>query len=230
MKAPAKILLIEDEPGLLRTLSDLLRSKGHAVDSASDGARGLELASKGAFDLVILDVMLPSMSGFEVCRKLRQSHVATPVLMLTARGDTHDKVLGLNIGADDYLTKPFEMPELLARIDALLRRASGAIRVELRTYEFGNTQVDFVKSQVHRKNQTIELSERECRLLRYFIEHRDAVISREELLHEVWGYNAAPYSRTVDVHVAWLRQKIEDDPKEPRYLVTAYGQGYRFSG
>ena len=224
-----RILLIEDEAGLVRTLSDLLTRRGYSVVSRTDGQEGLNTALSEAFDLVLLDVMLPTIDGFEICRKLRDGEIRVPVIMLTARGETLDKVRGFEGGADDYVTKPFDPDELLARIGALLRRAAYAESSDLRTFEFQGKRVDFVRSQVIRDGKAIDLSERETRLLRYFVEHKGDIITRETLLQEVWGYQAVPYTRTVDVHIVWLRQKIEEDPRNPKHILTVHGQGYRFS-
>ncbi len=224
-----KILLVEDEAGLVRTLSDLLARRGYQVESASSGEAGLKAAAATSFDLIILDVMLPGIDGFEVCRRLRRGGVRIPILMLTARGETFDKVMGFEGGADDYVTKPYDPEELLARIGALIRRASFTGANDLRSFEFDGKRVDFVKSQLTRGGKTIELSERESRLLRYFVEHKGEIVTRDTLLHEVWGYQAVPFTRTVDVHIVWLRQKIEDDPRNPRHILTVHGQGYRFS-
>jgi two-component system alkaline phosphatase synthesis response regulator PhoP len=226
----ARILIVEDEPGLVLTLSDRLGREGHVVESATDGRRGFERASQEPFDLLLLDVMLPGLGGFDVLRDLRQQGVDTPVIMLTARGQVIDKVLGLKLGADDYLTKPFEMMELLARVEARLRRDGPKEAVDAEAYRFGVIQVDFRKAEVTRDGAPVELSAREYQLLRYFIEHRGATISRDELLNHVWGYHAMPNTRTVDVHVAWLRQKIEPNPKHPQYVITAHGLGYKFAG
>jgi two-component system alkaline phosphatase synthesis response regulator PhoP len=223
-----RLLLIEDEPGLVLTLADRLGREGYSVETAQDGAIGLERALQEPFELILLDVMLPRQSGFDVLRDLRQQGVDTPVIMLTARGQVVDKVVGLKLGADDYLTKPFEMMELLARIEARLRRAPPPATIDAEAYRFGAIQVDFRKAEVTREGAAINLSAREYQLLRYFIEHRGATISRDELLNQVWGYNAMPNTRTVDVHVAWLRQKIEPNPKHPQYILTAHGLGYRF--
>jgi two-component system alkaline phosphatase synthesis response regulator PhoP len=224
-----RILLIEDEPGLVLTLSDRLSKEGFAVESSRDGESGFQRATTEAFDLILLDVMLPRKNGFDVCRDLRQLGNQTPVLMLTARGQVVDKVVGLKLGADDYLTKPFEMIELLARIEALLRRAPAAAP-STEIYQFGPVRVDFRKAEVTRDGQPIELSAREFGLLRYFIEHRESAITRDALLNEVWGYNAMPSTRTVDVHVAWLRQKLEPNPRHPQYILTVHGLGYKFVG
>ncbi len=221
-----KILIVEDEPGLRLTLSDRLRSEGYEVATASNGDNGLETASRGGFDVLILDVMLPGKSGFDICEDLRRQGDNTPVLMLTARGQTVDKVHGLKIGADDYLTKPFETPELLARLEAL-RRRGGAPRAEAVT-QFDDIRVDCKQTEVRRGDELLQLSAKEFQLLRYLLEHPNETLSREVLLHEVWGYDSTPSTRTVDVHVAWLRQKVEEDPKKPKRIVTVHGMGYKF--
>lgn len=225
-----RILLVEDEPGLVLTLNDRLTSEGYQVESVRDGESGLDRASNEAFDAVILDVMLPRKNGFDVCRDLRQRGVNVPILMLTARGQVVDKVVGLKLGADDYLTKPFEMMELLARVEALLRRAPAQPGPNTETYQFGSIKVDFRRAEVDRDGVKMELSAKEFQLLRYFIEHREATLSRDELLNEVWGYDAMPTTRTVDVHVAWLRQKLEPNPRHPQYILTVHGMGYKFIG
>jgi two-component system alkaline phosphatase synthesis response regulator PhoP len=225
-----RILLVEDEPGLVLTLSDRLLSEGYKVETVRDGESGLERASSESFDAIILDVMLPRKNGFDVCRDLRQRGINTPILMLTARGQVVDKVVGLKLGADDYLTKPFEMIELLARIEALLRRAPAAASSQPDAYQFGSVKVDFRRAEIIRDGEKIELSAKEFQLLRYFIEHREATISRDELLNEVWGYDAMPTTRTVDVHVAWLRQKLEPNPRHPQFILTVHGMGYKFIG
>lgn len=224
-----RLLLVEDEPGLVLTLTDRLSREGYSVETSADGESGLERAASGGFDLVLLDVMLPRMNGFDVLRELRRRGSETPVIILTARGQVIDKVVGLKLGADDYVTKPFEMAELLARVEAKLRRAPVPLR-PIDGYRFGTIDVDFRKAEVTKDGQAIELSAREFQLLRYFIEHRGATLTREELLNEVWGYNAMPSTRTVDVHVAWLRQKIEPTPKHPQYVLTVHGMGYKFTG
>src|SRR5215831_15075845 len=208
----AHILLVEDEANLRRIVSDLLRSDGYAVETSGDGLEAQELAMSKPFDLVILDVMLPSKNGFDICRHLRKNGVNTPILMLTARTELNNKVQGFKLGSDDYLTKPFETPELQARVEALLRRAPGTARTEISSYDFDGIHVDFTKARVTKAGKTTELGERECRLLRYLVERKGLVLSRDELLQEVWGYKSVPLTRTVDVHIAWLRQKIEDDP------------------
>lgn len=225
-----RILLVEDEPGLVMTLSDRLTSEGYAVETAGDAETGLTRSTAEPFDLIILDVMLPGGSGFDVCRDLRQRGVKTPIIMLTARGQMIDKVLGLKIGADDYVTKPFEMVELLARIEVQLRRTTKAVTATTDSYQFGDVRVDFRRAEAYRGEQVIELSAKEFKLLRYLIEHRGAALSRDELLNQVWGYDAAVSTRTVDVHVAWLRQKLEPNQRHPQYILTIHGTGYKFAG
>jgi two-component system, OmpR family, alkaline phosphatase synthesis response regulator PhoP len=225
-----RILLIEDEPGLVLTLTDRLTKEGFAVETARDGEAGLARAMGEPFDLVLLDVMLPRKNGFDVCRDLRQRGISTPVLMLTARGQVVDKVVGLKLGADDYLTKPFEMIELLARVEALLRRAPAPAPPAAESYQFGPVRVDFRKAEVERDGKPVELSAREYKLLCHFIEHRGETLARDELLDQVWGYNATPTTRTVDVHVAWLRQKLETNPRHPQFILTIHGLGYKFVG
>ena len=224
------ILLIEDEPGLVLTLKDRLTREGYEVDAASDGNQGLAAAMRGQSDLIILDLMLPGRSGLDICRDLRQKGIETPILMLTARGQTVDKVLGLKLGADDYMTKPFEMPELLARVEVLMRRNRNAAGSGAAFYNFCDIEVDLRRASATRLGETVSLSTREFELLRYFIEHRGVAISRDELLSNVWHYDAGTTTRTVDVHVAWLRQKLEDDPKRPQWIMTVHGLGYKFLG
>ncbi len=226
----SRLLLVEDEPGLQLALSDRLASEGYQVETAGDGNVAVARASGEPFDIIVLDVMLPGRDGFDVARTLRQQGIQTPILMLTARGQVVDRVVGLKLGADDYLTKPFEMIELLARLEALLRRAPTAAGVALERYQFGDVVVDVRKAEVTKNGSLVELSAKEFHLLRYFIEHRGATISREELLHQVWGYQATPSTRTVDVHVAWLRQKLEANPRVPQFVLTVHGLGYKFAG
>jgi two-component system, OmpR family, alkaline phosphatase synthesis response regulator PhoP len=224
-----RLLLVEDEPGLVLTLRDRLTREGYSVDTSADGESGLERAAGEAFDLVLLDVMLPRINGLDVLRELRKRGIETPVIMLTAKGQIADKVVALKLGADDYVTKPFEMMELLARIEAKLRRAPLTPH-PTDGYQFGEVRVDFRRAEVTRAGAPLELSAREFQLLKYFIEHRGATLTREELLNEVWGYNAMPSTRTVDVHVAWLRQKIEPNSRHPQYILTVHGMGYKFAG
>ena len=230
MTVAPRVLVVEDEPGLRLTLTDRLSSEGYSVDTASDGEAGLAHASRGGYDLIVLDVMLPRMNGFDVCREVRHRGVTTPILMLTARGQVVDRVVGLKLGADDYLTKPFETIELMARLEALLRRRGSGAQSGGETYRFGDVLVDFRRAEVTRAGERVDLSAREFKLLRHFIAHRGATLSRDELLSEVWGYDEMPLTRTVDVHVAGLRQKIESNSKVPEFIVTVHGLGYKFTG
>lgn len=223
-----RVLVVEDEPGLVLTLTDRLKSEGYEVDAAGDGPTGLERASAERWDVILLDVMLPGANGFDVCRDLRQRGVTTPVIMLTARGQVVDRVLGLKLGADDYLTKPFDMLELMARIEVQLRRVSAATGTAVTRYRFADIEVDVRKTEVRRAGALVDVSAREFLLLKYFLEHADATLTRDELLNEVWGYNSMPSTRTVDVHVAWLRQKIEENPRQPKHILTVHGLGYKF--
>jgi DNA-binding response OmpR family regulator len=222
------VLLVEDEEALCLTLTDRLRSEGYAVECARDGQDGLHKATNSAYDLILLDVMLPRKNGFEVCRDLRQAGLATPIIMLTARGETADKITGLKIGADDYVPKPFDMAELMARIEALLRRSQAKAGQDV--FNFGKLRVDMRGTEVARDGKAVQLSAREFQLLRYLVEHRGATVSRNEILQEVWGYSADTFTRTVDVHVASLRHKIESDPKKPELIITVPGLGYKFAG
>ena len=222
------VLLVEDEEALRMTVGDRLRSEGYVVDYAANGDEGFEKATLLPFDLIILDVMLPRKSGFSVCRDIRQAGLITPILMLTALGQTADKVNGLKIGADDYVTKPFHMQELMARVEALLRRAPSSPVAHAGFHQFGSIRVDLRGTEATRDGKAVNLSAREFQLLRYLIEHRGATLSREELLKEVWGYNANMFTRTVDVHIASLRQKLENDPKQPKFILTVQGLGYKF--
>jgi two-component system, OmpR family, alkaline phosphatase synthesis response regulator PhoP len=226
----ARVLVVEDEAGLRLTLSDRLTSEGYDVEVAADGEAGLARAASGMFDLIVLDVMMPRMNGFDVCREVRRRGVTTPILMLTARGQVVDKVVGLKLGADDYLTKPFEAIELVARLEALLRRRPSGGVAGGSTFRFGDVVVDLRKMEITRAGRSVELSAREFKLLRHFIAHRGATLSRDELLTEVWGYDEMPLTRTVDVHVAGLRQKIETNPKSPEFILTVHGLGYKFVG
>jgi two-component system, OmpR family, alkaline phosphatase synthesis response regulator PhoP len=224
-----KILFVEDEPGLCLTLSDRLQKEGYEIDICNDGESGFHQAFKGSYDLILLDLMLPKKNGYDVCRDLRQMGLKTPILMLTARDQTADKVQGLKIGADDYLSKPFEMLELMARIEALLRRSARPSAASPFAYKFGSVQIDFVKTEIHRNGVSVPFSTKEYQLLHYMIDHKGETLSRETLLHEVWGYSAIPNTRTVDVHIAWLRQKLEEDPKQPQWILTVHGLGYKFA-
>jgi two-component system alkaline phosphatase synthesis response regulator PhoP len=221
------ILLIEDEPGLVMTITDLLTADGHRVESVSDGEAGLTKATREKFALIILDVMLPKKTGFDVCRQLRQAGIDTAILMLTAKTQVVDRVVGLKLGADDYLTKPFDPAELLARVEALLRRVNKENRVNVRSFHFGDVEIDFERAQVRKAGQPLALAAKELQLLRYLVNHRDRVVPREEILQQVWEYDSEVSSRTIDVHVAWLRQKL-DNPQNPKFIQTVRGKGYRF--
>jgi two-component system alkaline phosphatase synthesis response regulator PhoP len=223
------ILLVEDEADLRITLVDRLLSETYTVECASDGEEGYQKALHGTFDLILLDVMLPRKKGFDVCRDLRRAGLMIPIIMLTARGETVDKVLGLRIGADDYVTKPFQMIELMARIEALLRRAPRQSGDGGQVHQFGQLRVDLRGTSVTRDGNIVPLSAREFQLLRYFVEHQGATLSREILLRDVWGYSVDAFTRTVDVHVASLRQKLEKDSKKPELLLTVMGLGYKFA-
>jgi len=220
------ILLVEDEEALRMTLGDRLRSEGYVVDLACDGEQGLDKATGTPYDLIIMDIMLPNRSGLDVCRDIRKAGLATPILVLTARDQTVDKVLGLKLGADDYVTKPFDTLELMARIEALLRRVPG--RSLQSVYQLGPIRMDIRGTEVMRDGKPVPLSAREFQLLRYFMENAGVTLSRNDLLHEVWGYEDGTFTRTVDVHIASLRQKLEKDPKKPELILTVPGMGYKF--
>jgi two-component system alkaline phosphatase synthesis response regulator PhoP len=225
----SRILLVEDEPGLQLTVSDLLATEGHHVETAGDGDLGLSRASGEDFDLVILDVMLPKKTGFDVCRELRLKGIDTAILMLTARTQVTDRVVGLKVGADDYLSKPFDPAELLARVEALLRRIQKDNRIPLKTFQFAEIHVDFERAELLKRGQHVSIAGKELQLLRYLIHHRGRVVPREELLQNVWEYSSDIASRTIDLHIAWLRQKLEDNPQNPKHIHTIRGKGYRFS-
>lgn len=222
-----RILVVEDDEVIRMALGDRLEAEGYAVEFAGDGDEAVHKASRRTSDLVLLDVMLPRKNGFDVCRDIRAAGVLVPILMLTARGQTIDKVLALKIGADDYMTKPFDAMELLARIEALLRRAgtspAGAV------HQFGGVRVDLRGTAVSRDGKVVPLSAREFQLLRYFVERAGTTLSRDVLLKDVWGYSTETFTRTVDVHVASLRQKLEEDPKRPSLILTVAGLGYKFT-
>lgn len=224
----ARILIVEDETGLATTLKDRLQNEGYVVGMAQDGNSGMDIAMREPFDLLILDLILPGQNGLAICQKLRQLGLTVPILMLTARRQTRDKVIGLQSGADDYLTKPFKMVELSTRVEALLRRA-GRTKAPVHS-QYGDLEIDTHAAEVRRGGRPVALFPLEFHLLRYFLEHRGATLSRDELSREVWGYRGELRTRTVDVHVAWLRQKIEDDPGNPQRLLTIIGLGYKFVG
>ena len=223
-----KILLVEDEQALRSTLSVRLRGEGYVVDTANDGIDGFEKATTSPFDLIILDIMLPDRSGLDVCRDIRQAGLATPILFLSARHETTDKVLGLRLGGDDYVTKPFKAAELVARIEVLLRRVP--IRTGHGVHQFGSMQVDIRRGEVTREGIPVYLSSREFQLLRYLIERAGSTVPRVEILRAVWGYDSKTLTRTVDMHIASLRTKLERDPKHPEFIVTIAGVGYKFVG
>jgi DNA-binding response OmpR family regulator len=224
-----KVLIVEDDSSMAVALKDGFEYEGYNVTVARDGMTGLKMATENMPDLMILDVMLPRMSGLDVCRQIRGNGNRLPIIMLTSRGQEIDKVLGLKLGADDYITKPFGFLELMARVEALLRRSNGKDE-KLDTYEFGPVSVNFKRNEVRRNGEVVELSPREFRLLKYLIEHRGDVITRDQLMENVWDYDNAPLSRTVDMHVAKLRRKIEERPNDPVYLVTVHRVGYKFTG
>lgn len=224
-----KVLIVEDDEAMAVALRDGFDYEGYEVTLARDGAEGMRLATGATPDLIILDVMLPRVTGLDICKRLRTEGSTVPIIMLTARGQEVDKVLGLKLGADDYVTKPFSFLELMARVEAVMRRAAG-VRERLERYAFGDISVDFTTHEATRAGKTLRLSAREFQLLRFFIERRGQVVTREQLLDSVWGYENMPFTRTVDMHIAKLRKKIEDSSRDPRYLVTVHRVGYKFLG
>jgi len=223
-----RILVVEDEPAIALGLEDDLRMEGYEVELAKDGVTGSQRGQEGAFDLIILDVMLPKKDGFEVCREVRRAGVRIPILMRTAKARESEKVMGFELGADDYVTKPFGTRELRARIKALLRRATGEVDVD--TVTFGDVDVDFARGEVRRRGEAVDLTPIEFKLLGLFVRTRGRVLSRDQLIDGVWGKDAYTSARIVDNHIANLRRKIEDDPADPRYLKNVRGLGYRFDG
>ena len=232
---PDKILIVEDDLTLQETLKYNLNHLGYQVITASDGTSAIESAKKEQPDLILLDIMLPGMDGFEVCRLIRKE-LTTPILMLTARDDEIDRVVGLEVGADDYLTKPFSMRELIARVKALLRRATilqenlQSQAKQKKDYRFGNLSIDQERHEVKLAETILELKPKEYDLLLYFAENKGRLLSREQILEDVWGWDYIGDSRTVDVHVRWLREKIEADPSHPQRINTVHSAGYRFDG
>jgi len=224
-----KVLIIEDDEAMSTALRDGFTYEGYEACIARDGVTGLKMAAEESPSVIILDVMLPKMSGLDVCKQIRKEGNPVPILMLTARGQEIDKVLGLKLGADDYVTKPFGFLELMARVEAILRRGTGMMP-GLESYRFGDVEVDFKKGEARRKGKLLDLSARELRLLEYFVRHRGEVVTRDALLDAVWGYDSAPLTRTVDMHVAKLRKKIEAPGSEPKYLITIHRMGYKFTG
>ncbi len=224
-----KILIVEDEPNMVSGLRDNFEFEGYEVLTAGDGIAGLEAALKSSPDLVLLDVMMPRMSGLDVCKQLKARRPTLPIIMLTARGQEVDKVVGLELGADDYVTKPFSIRELLARVKAVLRRAQPAAGLQTR-FAFGDVELDLRTCQVSRGGKALEFSSKEFELLKYFLAHPGETLSRDRLLEEVWGYEHFPTTRTVDAHIVRLRQKVEPKPEEPRFILTVHGTGYKFVG
>jgi DNA-binding response OmpR family regulator len=222
-----KILIVEDEPDMVLGLRDNFEFEGYEVVTAADGAAGLEKARSEKPDLMILDIMMPKLSGLEVCKTLRGEGFEKPIIMLTARGQEIDKVVGLELGADDYVTKPFSIRELLARVRAILRRTEGSKR-RLARYRFADVELDFEIYRATRAGEPLDMSPREFELLRYLIERKGETVSRDQLLEDVWGYESYPSTRTVDTHIAKLRAKIGDSGSEPRYILTMHGAGYKF--
>jgi DNA-binding response OmpR family regulator len=225
-----KILIIEDEEDLVKGLKLNLVDEGFEVDWASDGVEGLRKALEERPHLIILDIMLPKMNGLDICRELRQKNISIPIIMLTAKGEEIDKVLGLEIGADDYMTKPFSIRELLARIKAHLRREKREKKTVPEVYRFGDVEIDFTHFKVKRKDKELDLTSLEIEILKYFVAHREEVVTREALLDKIWGYERYPTTRTIDNHILKLRKKIEGDPSHPEYILSVYGEGYRFVG
>jgi len=225
-----KILIIEDEEDLVKGLRLNLADEGYEVDWASDGVEGLRKALEELPQLIILDIMLPKMNGLDICRELRQKNISIPIIMLTAKGEEIDKVLGLEIGADDYMTKPFSIRELLARIKAHLRREKREGKKAPEVYRFGDVEIDFTHFKVKRKDKALDLTSLEIDIMKYFIAHREEVVTREALLDKIWGYEKYPTTRTIDNHILKLRKKIEGNPSHPEYILSVYGEGYRFVG
>lgn len=226
----AKILIIEDEKTLVKGIKLNLLDEGYEVDWAEDGISGLEKALSTQPDLILLDIMLPHMNGLDVCRNLRDKNITTPIIMLTAKGEEIDKVMGLELGADDYITKPFSIRELIARIKAHLRREQRKDIKSPTTYKFGDVIIDFSHFRIKRKNKETDLTSLEADLLKYLIAHKDEVVTRENLLEKIWGYEKFPTTRTIDNHILKLRKKIEENPANPKHILSVYGEGYRFVG
>ncbi len=222
-----KVLVVEDDPGILRTLADNLKFEKYDIVTAMDGDTAYKLQQSQRPDLIVLDLMLPQMSGLELCRKLRREGAQVPILILTARSEEADRVLGLDLGADDYVTKPFSVPELMARIRALLRRTSSASGLP-DTLRFGEVEVDFRKFRARCRGKSVEMTRKEFDLLRFLASREDTVVTRDELLNKVWGFDSYPVTRTVDNHVASLRAKLETDAARPVYILTVHGVGYKF--
>jgi DNA-binding response OmpR family regulator len=223
-----KILIVEDNVDMATGLELNLKKEGFKVQKATTGEEALKLAFTDSPDLIILDIMLPGVSGLDVCRELRQKSISIPIIMLTAKGEETDRVVGLELGADDYVTKPFGVRELLARIHVCLRRQPA--QSQMPRYRFGNVEIDFEKYQVAVRRKSVAFTQKEFELLKFMIHNRDVVLSRDRLLDEVWGYDSYPTTRTVDTHILNLRKKIEEDPANPAYILSVYGGGYKFVG
>ena len=222
-----KILIIEDEESILMPLEDDLKLEGYDVSSAKDGLDGFSKAKETRYDLIILDLMLPGMNGFDVCKQLRESGITTPILILSAKSQEIDKVLGLELGADDYVTKPFSPRELQARVKAILRRVQQT-QQGIDLYRFGDVEVDFIKYEAKKEGKPVYLTSLEFSLLHYLIQHKDEVVSRDSILNEVWGEDVYVFPRTVDTHIAHLRKKVEENPADPRHILGVRGVGYKF--
>jgi DNA-binding response OmpR family regulator len=225
-----KILIIEDEEELVKGLKLNLVFEGYDVVWALDGEDGLNKALKEAPDLILLDIMLPKKDGLEVCRELRQRNVTIPIIMLTAKSGEVDKVVGLEIGADDYITKPFSVRELMARVKAHLRRGNKEEKSVPSVYRFDDVEIDFIHFKVRRSEKEFDLTSLEVEILKYFVAHRGEVVTRENLLDKIWGYETYPSTRTIDNHILKLRKKLEEDPARAKYIFSVYGEGYRFMG
>lgn len=225
---PERILVVEDDASILEGLRAALTGEGYEVVVAEDGRMGFEASQDTELSLLVLDIMLPGMSGLEITKRMRDAGRTTPIILLTARGEENDRVLGLELGADDYITKPFSVRELLARIKVVLRRTRGSPRSERQSFSFGDVDVDFRRQKAYKAGRDVDLSAREFRILAYFIEHQGEMLSREQLLNDIWGYDVYPTTRTVDNHIARLRKKIEDEVENPRYIRTQRGAGYVF--
>jgi DNA-binding response OmpR family regulator len=224
-----KILIVEDEPNMVSGLRDNFEFEGYEVITAGDGVAGLQRALSDSPDLVLLDVMMPRMSGLDVCKQLKAKRPSVPIIMLTARGQELDKVVGLELGADDYVTKPFSIRELLARVKAVMRRAQ-PLPKEKERYSFADVEVNLRSCQVSRAGRSLVFSSKEFELLKYFVCHPGETLTRDRLLEEVWGYDKFPTTRTVDAHIVRLRQKLEPQPEDPRFILTVHGTGYKFVG
>jgi DNA-binding response OmpR family regulator len=222
-----KLLIIEDDPAILKGLTVSLEQEHYEVHSSSDGIKGYEKAKNNKYDLIVLDLMLPGKNGQDICRDLRAAKINTPILMLTSKHEESDKVLGLELGADDYVTKPFSIRELQARVKAILRRGV-SVKNELQTFEFADVQIDFKKQEALKNNESIKLSSKEFEILHFLIQHESEVVSRSRLLDEIWGYDVYPTTRTVDNFILNIRKKIEDDPAKPKHLITVHTSGYKF--